>query len=111
MNVLLAIPTSILGTFIVMYFFNFTLNTFTVLGLTLVVGIVVDDAIMVLENIYRHREGGEGKVIEGTYEAVSGKRMGPNERAITYTKGGKAVLTASQDNILRLWDRETGKIR
>jgi multidrug efflux pump len=61
-NVLLAIPTSILGTFIVMYFLNFTLNTFTVLGLTLVVGIVVDDAIMVLENIYRHREHGEGKV-------------------------------------------------
>jgi hydrophobe/amphiphile efflux-1 (HAE1) family protein len=62
LNVLLAIPTSILGTFIVMYFFHFTLNTFTVLGLTLVVGIVVDDAIMVLENIYRHREMGEGKI-------------------------------------------------
>jgi multidrug efflux pump len=61
-NVLLAIPTSILGTFIVMYFFGFTLNTFTVLGLTLTVGIVVDDAIMVLENIYRHREEGMGKV-------------------------------------------------
>jgi hydrophobe/amphiphile efflux-1 (HAE1) family protein len=61
-NVLLAIPTSILGTFIVMYCFGFTLNTFTVLGLSLVVGIVVDDAIMVLENIYRHREMGEGKV-------------------------------------------------
>jgi hydrophobe/amphiphile efflux-1 (HAE1) family protein len=62
LNVLLAIPTSILGTFIVMYVFGFTLNTFTVLGLTLVVGIVVDDAIMVLENIYRHREEGMGKV-------------------------------------------------
>ena len=61
-NVLLAIPTSILGTFIVMYFFGFTLNTYTVLGLTLIVGIVVDDAIMVLENIYRHREEGMGKV-------------------------------------------------
>jgi multidrug efflux pump len=61
-NVLLAIPTSILGTFIVIYFFGFTLNTFTVLGLTLTVGIVVDDAIMVLENIYRHREQGEGMV-------------------------------------------------
>jgi multidrug efflux pump len=61
-NILLAIPTSILGTFIVMYFMGFTLNTFTVLGLSLVVGIVVDDAIMVLENIYRHRELGEGKV-------------------------------------------------
>ena len=62
LNVLLAIPTSILGTFIVMYFLNFTLNTFTVLGLTLTVGIVVDDAIMVLENIYRHREQGKRKV-------------------------------------------------
>ena len=61
-NVLLAIPTSILGTFIVMYFLGFTLNTFTVLGLSLTVGIVVDDAIMVLENIYRHREHGEGKI-------------------------------------------------
>jgi len=61
-NVLLAIPTSILGTFIVIYFLGFTLNTYTVLGLTLVVGIVVDDAIMVLENIYRHRELGQGKV-------------------------------------------------
>ncbi len=61
-NVLLAIPTSILVTFIVIYMFGFTLNTFTVLGLTLVVGIVVDDAIMVLENIYRHREHGEGKI-------------------------------------------------
>jgi len=62
LNVLLAIPTSILGTFIVMYVFGFTLNTFTVLGLTLTVGIVVDDAIMVLENIYRHREMGKGRV-------------------------------------------------
>jgi multidrug efflux pump len=57
-NVLLAIPTSIIGTFLCMYFFGFTLNTFTVLGLSLSVGIVVDDAIMVLENIYRHREEG-----------------------------------------------------
>jgi hydrophobe/amphiphile efflux-1 (HAE1) family protein len=61
-NIVMAIPTSILGTFIVIYFFGFTLNTFTLLGLTLVVGIVVDDAIMVLENIYRHREEGKGKV-------------------------------------------------
>ncbi len=69
LNVLLAIPTSILGTFIVMYVFGFTLNTYTVLGLTLVVGIVVDDAIMVLENIYRHREHGEGKVTAASHGA------------------------------------------
>jgi hydrophobe/amphiphile efflux-1 (HAE1) family protein len=62
LNILLAIPTSIIGTFIVLYFFGFTLNTFTLLGLSLAIGIVVDDAIMVLENIVRHREAGEGRV-------------------------------------------------
>ncbi len=61
-NILMAIPTSILGTFICLYFFHFTLNTFTLLGLSLGIGIVVDDAIMVLENIVRHREEGLGRV-------------------------------------------------
>ncbi|MFA6321019.1 MAG: efflux RND transporter permease subunit [Candidatus Omnitrophota bacterium] len=61
-NILLAIPTSVLGTFIVIYFLGFTLNTFTVLGLSLAIGIVVDDAIMVLENIVRYRERGVDKV-------------------------------------------------
>ena len=70
-NILLAIPTSILGTFIVLKFMNFTLNTFTLLGLSLAIGIVVDDAIMVLENIVRHREKGEGQMeaaIKGSKE-------------------------------------------
>ena len=58
LNILLAIPTSILGTFMIMYFMGYTLNTFTVLGLSLAIGIVVDDAIMVLENIVRYRENG-----------------------------------------------------
>ena len=62
LNILLAIPTSVLGTFLVIYFLGFTLNTFTVLGLSLAIGIVVDDAIMVLENIVRWREKGTGKV-------------------------------------------------
>ncbi|MFA6319263.1 MAG: efflux RND transporter permease subunit, partial [Elusimicrobiota bacterium] len=61
-NILLAIPTSILGTFIAAYFLGFTLNTFSMLGLTLAIGIVVDDAIMVLENIVRHREMGRDRV-------------------------------------------------
>jgi hydrophobe/amphiphile efflux-1 (HAE1) family protein len=61
-NILLAIPTSIVGTFLGIYFFGFTLNTFTLLGLSLSVGIVVDDAIMVLENIYRHREEGADRM-------------------------------------------------
>jgi hydrophobe/amphiphile efflux-1 (HAE1) family protein len=62
LNILLAIPTSILGTFIVMYFLGFTMNTFTLLALSLAIGIVVDDAIMVLENIVRHRDLGKDRV-------------------------------------------------
>jgi HAE1 family hydrophobic/amphiphilic exporter-1 len=61
-NILLAIPTSIIGSFIVIYFLGFTLNTFTILGLTLAVGIVVDDAIMMLENISRYRERGMSRI-------------------------------------------------
>jgi multidrug efflux pump len=52
----LAIPTSIVGTFAVMYFLGFSINNFTLLALTLAIGIVVDDAIIVLENAYRHQE-------------------------------------------------------
>ena len=62
LNVLLAIPTSVIGAFIVLYFSGFTLNTFTLLGLSLSIGIVVDDAIMVLENIIRHQEKGKGRI-------------------------------------------------
>jgi hydrophobe/amphiphile efflux-1 (HAE1) family protein len=58
-NVILAIPMSVLGSFIVLKWLDFTLNTFTLLGLSLAIGIVVDDTIMVLENIYRHSEMGK----------------------------------------------------
>lgn len=71
LNVVLAIPMSLLGTIAVIWFLGYTLNTFTLLALGLAVGIVVDDAIMVLENIYRHAEGGESRVVaarEGTRE-------------------------------------------
>ncbi|WP_375744956.1 efflux RND transporter permease subunit [Corallococcus interemptor] len=71
LNVVLAIPMSLLGTVAVIYFLGFTLNTFTLLGLALAVGIVVDDAIMVLENIFRHAEEGKDRVSaarEGTAE-------------------------------------------
>jgi hydrophobe/amphiphile efflux-1 (HAE1) family protein len=55
-NIILAIPTSVIGSFIVLKMMDFTLNTFTLLGLSLAIGIVVDDAIIVLENIFRHRK-------------------------------------------------------
>lgn len=59
LNILFSIPTSILGTFIILYFSGFTLNLFTLLALTLSISIVVDDAIMLLENIVRHHRMGK----------------------------------------------------
>lgn len=52
----IAIPTSIITTFTVMRYLDYTLNSMTLLALTLAVGIVIDDAIIVLENIYRYLE-------------------------------------------------------
>ena len=52
----LAIPTSIIATFAFMYYMGFTLNNITMLGLILAVGIVIDDAVVVHENIFRHME-------------------------------------------------------
>jgi hydrophobe/amphiphile efflux-1 (HAE1) family protein len=63
LNVLFSIPTSVIGSFIVLDFAGFTLNTFTLLGLSLSIGIVVDDAIMVLENIIRHQERGRSRFL------------------------------------------------
>jgi hydrophobe/amphiphile efflux-1 (HAE1) family protein len=71
MNVLFAIPMSLLGTIAILYFAGYTLNTFTLLGLSLAVGLVVDDAVMVMENIFRHAEMGKDRVTaasEGTKE-------------------------------------------
>lgn len=71
LNVILAIPMSLLGTIAVVYFLGFTLNTFTLLGLSLAVGLVVDDAVMVMENIYRHAEMGKHRAVaaaDGTKE-------------------------------------------
>ncbi|MBI4835085.1 MAG: efflux RND transporter permease subunit [Planctomycetes bacterium] len=66
----LAIPTSIIATFGFMYFMGFTLNTLTMLGLALAVGIVIDDAIIIVENIYRHREEGKG-MLEAAKDGAS----------------------------------------
>ena len=59
MNVCVAIPTSLIGTFIAIKVLGFTVNFMTLLALSLSVGVVVDDAILVLENIYRRMELGE----------------------------------------------------
>lgn len=55
---IVTIPVSLLGTFSLLYMFDFSINTFTMLAMVLAVGLVVDDAIVVLENIHRHIELG-----------------------------------------------------
>ena len=58
----LAIPTSVIGTFAVMDWLGFTLNNVTMLAMSLSIGILVDDAIVVIENIYRHNEMDKGRL-------------------------------------------------
>jgi HAE1 family hydrophobic/amphiphilic exporter-1 len=77
----LAIPTSIISTFALMYAMGYTLNSITMLALTLMVGIVIDDAIVVLENIFRF---------------IDEKGMNPFQAAIEGTREiGLAVLATS----------------
>ncbi len=57
-----ALPVSLLGTLAVIHLLNFSLNNLTLMALTLAVGFVVDDAIVMLENIVRHREKGEERL-------------------------------------------------
>lgn len=69
--VMITIPTSLIATFIGIFLLGYTLNLMSLLGLSLVVGILVDDAIVVIENIHRHMEMGKNKVraaFDGTKE-------------------------------------------
>ena len=65
----IAIPLSLIITFIPMYLFGFSLNIMSLLGLTLVIGILVDDAIVVIENIHKHLERGK-TVVQAAYDGV-----------------------------------------
>ena len=67
----LALPMSIIGTFSVMYLLHYSLDNLSLMALTLAVGFVVDDAIVMLENIVRHMEMGKPKMqaaIDGASE-------------------------------------------
>lgn len=65
---LVTIPVSLIGSFALMYAFGFTVNTLTLLSMVLAIGLVVDDAIVVLENVHRHIEDG----LEPTKAAIRG---------------------------------------
>jgi HAE1 family hydrophobic/amphiphilic exporter-1 len=71
MFVLVSLPSAMIPTFLLMYLMGFSLNLMTLLALSLVVGILVDDSIVILENIFRHMEMGKDKItasIEGRAE-------------------------------------------
>lgn len=59
MIVAISIPITVIGTFILMYVYDFTLNTMSFGALALSVGMIVDNAIVIIENVFRHREGGQ----------------------------------------------------
>ncbi len=67
----IAIPTSIVSTFTFMRYMGFTLNNLTMLGLVLAVGIVIDDAVVVLENIFRHIEEEDAPPMRAASEATA----------------------------------------
>lgn len=77
----LAIPTSVIATFTLMRYMDFTLNNMTLLALTLAVGIVIDDAIIVLENIFRYMEEKGMERKRAAIEAT--KEIGPAVMATT----------------------------
>ncbi len=79
---LITIPVSLIGTFALMALFGFTINTLTLLALVLAIGLVVDDAIVVLENIYRHIEEGK-KPLEAAI--IGSKEIGFAVVAMTLT--------------------------
>lgn len=78
--VMIAVPMSIIATFTVMYLAGFTLNLMSLLALSLVVGILVDDAIVVIENIYRHMEKGKS-AIQASYDGI--REIGGTVTSIT----------------------------
>ena len=70
--VTLSIPVALASVIAVIFFFGYTLNSLTMLAMLLLIGVVVDDAIVVLENIFRHRE-------QGIEDPVEGAIVGSNE--------------------------------
>ena len=68
--VMIVVPVSLIGSFIGMQLFNFTLNLMSLLGMSVVIGVLVDDAIVVIENVYRHLEMGK-KPVKATIDAMN----------------------------------------
>ncbi|NCP33623.1 MAG: efflux RND transporter permease subunit [Armatimonadetes bacterium] len=101
----LAIPPSLSATFMVMYFGHFSLNQMTMLALSLVIGILVDDSIVVLENIFRHLHAGE----EPRAAALNGRtEVGLAAVAITLTDVVVFAPIAFMGGVIGQFFREFG---
>ena len=105
--VAVTIPCSIVATFVFFYMFGFTLNTMTLMALSLSIGVLIDDAIVVLENIYRHTEKGEEAeeaAHKGSYE------IGPAVVATTLANCAVFVPIAFLSGIVGRFFREFGLV-
>ncbi len=105
--IMIAIPTSILSTFVLMNMFGFHLDTMSLMGLSLIIGILVDDSIVVLENITRHRDLGE----EPIDAAINGRtEIGGAAVAITMVDVVVFLPIAFLPGIVGAYLREFGAV-
>lgn len=101
----LSLPTSVVTTFLVMWWFGFSFNMMTLMGLSLAIGLLIDDAVVVRENIYRHMEQGE--------DAITAARRGTAEiglavMATTFTIVAVFVPVAFTGGMVGQFFREFG---
>jgi hydrophobe/amphiphile efflux-1 (HAE1) family protein len=101
----IALPTSIIATFTMMYAFGFTLNMMSLLGLSLAVGLLIDDAIVVIENIYRHLH--EGKPAMQAAKEATGE-IGLAVMAVTFTLVAVFVPVAFMQGIVGRFFKQFG---
>lgn len=105
--VMVSIPTSILSTFVLMNAFGFHLDQMSLMGLSLIIGILVDDSIVVLENITRHRDLGEGP----TDAAINGRsEIGGAAVAITMVDVVVFLPIAFLPGIVGMYLKEFGAV-
>ena len=101
----LALPTSLISTFFFMYIMGFTLNIMTLMALSLIVGVLIDDSIVVRENIFRHMEEGmEPKKAA----SVGTKEIGLAVMATTFTIIAVFVPIAFMSGMIGMWFKSFG---
>jgi hydrophobe/amphiphile efflux-1 (HAE1) family protein len=101
----LALPTSVVTTFFVMWLLGFTFNMMTLMALSLSIGLLIDDAVVVRENIYRHMERGEGP-IEAARKGTA--EIGLAVMATTFTIVAVFVPVAFMDGVVGRFFRQFG---